>query len=65
MKEVREKFEDIPLYNPDAVNENALDYVELVSVEDACTSEDLEGEYINAYNPVAFVSEEEISKNTN
>lgn len=51
IKDVREKFENIQLFNPEAVKENALDYVELVSVEDDVTYEDLEEEYMNAYNP--------------
>ncbi len=53
MKEVREKFEKLPLYSSDALLESYAAFCELESVEDAETSEDLKREFIDSYvNPV-------------
>ena len=48
MKEIKEKFEELPLYSADALENASADFCEVVSVEDAETSEDLENEFYNA-----------------
>ena len=49
MKEIKEKFEELPLYSADALEDASADFCEVVSVEDAETHEDLENEFYNAY----------------
>lgn len=49
MKEIREKFEELPLYSADALENASADFCEVVSVEDTETSEDLENEFYHAY----------------
>ena len=50
MAEIREKFESMPLFSADALEEGSAEFGELFLVEDAETNEDLMGEYYNAYN---------------
>ena len=45
MREVVQKFEDTPLFSEDARKELHADFVELVSVENDDTGEDLMQEY--------------------
>ena len=50
MAEIREKFESMPLFSADALEEGNAEFCELFLVEDAETNEDLMEEYNNAYN---------------
>ena len=50
MAEIREKFENMPLFSADALEEGNAEFGELFLVEDAETNEDLMNEYNNAYN---------------
>lgn len=52
LKEIRNKFENLPLYDIDFEDDKVsdYDYCELVSVEDADSNEDLENEYLKAFN---------------
>ena len=52
LKEIRNKFENLPLYDIDFKDANVSDYgyCELVSVEDADSNEDLENEYLKAFH---------------
>ena len=47
MDEIRDRFEDMQIFDWDAVKDNDACFIELVSVEDAETCEDLENEYYN------------------
>ena len=44
LDEIKQKWEDLPLFSADALDAHA-DYVELISVEDAETYEDLTSEF--------------------
>lgn len=52
LKEIRNKFENLPLYDIDFKDDKVSDYgyCELVSVEDADSNEDLENEYLKAFH---------------
>ena len=50
MAEIREKFESMPLFSADALEEGNAEFCELLLVEDAETNKDLMNEYDNAYN---------------
>lgn len=52
LKEIRNKFENLPLYDIDFEDDKVSDYgyCELVSVEDADSNEDLENEYLKAFD---------------
>ena len=50
MAEIREKFENMPLFSADALEEGHAEFCELLLVEDAETYKDLMDEYDNAYN---------------
>jgi hypothetical protein len=53
MKEIREKWEELPLYSSDAILKGSAEFVELTSVEDAEDYKDLAIEFFNAYsNPI-------------
>lgn len=45
MKEIKAKFESLPLYSADALEEADADFCEVVSVEDTETCEELEHEF--------------------
>ena len=47
MSEVREKFETIPLFSADALEDGYAEFNELLLVEDADTNEDLMENYLN------------------
>lgn len=51
MDEIRDKFEDMQIFDSNAINENDAAFIELISVEDAETYEDLEREYYNCRRP--------------
>lgn len=50
MREIREKFEDLPLFSADALENGNADFVELEGVEDADTYDDLMHEYDHCYD---------------
>lgn len=41
LDEIKEKWEELPLFSADALEKSSAEFVELVSVEDAETYEDL------------------------
>ena len=47
MAEVRNKFEALPLFSADAIEECGVEYGETLLIEDADTYEDLTNEYYN------------------
>ena len=50
MAEIREKFESMPLFSADALEEGHAEFCELLLVEDAETNKDLMDEYDKAYD---------------
>ena len=50
MAEIREKFENMPLFSEEALKEGHAEFCELFLVEDAETNKDLMDEYENAYD---------------
>jgi len=50
MAEIREKFENMPLFSEEALEEGHAEFCELFLVEDAETNKDLMDEYENAYD---------------
>ena len=50
MAEIREKFENMPLFSADALEEGSAEYCETLLIEDADTYDDLSQEYDNCYN---------------
>ena len=50
LAEIKDKWENLPLFSAEAVEEADADFVELVSVEDADTYEDIMTEFRKAYN---------------
>jgi hypothetical protein len=52
LKEIRNKFENLPFYDIDFEDDkvSGYGYFELVSVEDADSDEDLENEYLKAFD---------------
>ena len=49
LEEVIGKFEDMPLFSADALEEGHADYVELVSIDDEDTGDDLMQQYNELY----------------
>ena len=49
MEEIKEKWESFPLFSDVAVEEYNADFVELETVENAETYEDLDKEYIKCF----------------
>ena len=62
MAEIREKFESMPLFSADALEEGHAEFCELLLVEDAETNEDLMEKYDNAYNDEDDENEEDDAK---
>ena len=50
MAEIREKFENMPLFSADALKEGHAEFCDLLLVEDSETNKDLMDEYDNAYD---------------
>lgn len=48
MEEIKEKFEDLPIYSADALEEHGAEFIDVVSVEDEETNEDLLNEFLDA-----------------
>ncbi len=48
MSKIKEKFENMPLFSADALEEGSAEFSELLLVEDAETSADLMTEYRNS-----------------
>ena len=48
MSEIKEKFENMPLFSADALEEGSAEFSELLLVEDAETNADLMTEYRNS-----------------
>ena len=46
LEEIKEQWEELGLFSADALEENYADFVELMSVEDAETNEDLLDEFV-------------------
>ena len=59
MAEIREKFEGIPLFSADALEEGHAEFCDLLLVEDAETNKDLMDEYNNAYNDLVDENEDD------
>jgi rubrerythrin len=47
MAEIREKFENMPLFSAEALEEGSAEYCETLLIEDADTYDDLSHEYYN------------------
>lgn len=62
MAEIREKFEGIPLFSADALEEGHAEFCDLLLVEDAETNEDLMEKYDNDYNDEDDENEEDDAK---
>ena len=62
MAEIREKFESMPLFSVDALEEGHAEFCELLLVEDAETNEDLMEKYDNDYNDEDDENEEDDAK---
>lgn len=50
LAEIKDKWENLPLFSAEAIEEAYADFVELVSVEDADTYEDIMTEFRKAYD---------------
>lgn len=50
MKEIREKFESMPLFSADALEDGNAEFSELLLVENADTYEDLYGKFEMVYD---------------